>query len=177
VRGKIFTAKQKAKQQLKSICGEYGAVEETHNYLRQVHDLVRCLGHMQTSLAKLRSIEKHEQCVCLDDEDFMQHLIRHMDPFMKCERIYNDNERKGSRYPYTLEVMFNEVQDKVRAGAVDRAKETKASVLKHRGNLGHAVAVQEGGEQQQQVQQPPVTTSTRGPVRAREGVCRPEKVV
>ena len=33
VRGKIFTAKQKAKQQLKQICGnEYGAVEETHNY-------------------------------------------------------------------------------------------------------------------------------------------------
>jgi hypothetical protein len=98
VRGKIFTAKQKAKQQLKSICGnEYGAVEETHNYLRQVHGLVRYLGHMQTSLAKLRSIEKHEQCVCLDDEDFMQHLVlKHVDPLMKCERIYNERNPPSS---------------------------------------------------------------------------------
>ena len=133
VRGKIFTAKQKAKQQLKQICGnEYGAVEETHNYLRQVHDLVRYLGHMQTSLAKLRSIEKHDQYVCLDDEDYMLHVIKHVDPFMQCERIYN--ERKGTSNPYTFELLFNEVQDKVRAGTVDRAKETRASVLKHKGN-------------------------------------------
>jgi hypothetical protein len=67
---------------------------------------------MQTSLAKLRSIEKHDQYVCLDDEDFMLHLIKHVDPFMQCERIYN--ERKGTRNPYTFELMFNEVQDKVR---------------------------------------------------------------
>jgi hypothetical protein len=41
--------------------------------------------------------------------------------------------------------MSNEVQDKVRAGTVDRAKETRASVLKRRGNRTRGGGAGAGG--------------------------------
>jgi hypothetical protein len=91
VRGQIFTAKQKARQLLLKITGSAsGAVLGQHDYLRQHHDLVRYLAFMQSSLSKLRAIEGHQNYVCLDDEDFMEHVVAHVDPFSQVHREYTE---------------------------------------------------------------------------------------
>jgi hypothetical protein len=93
MRGKIFSPKQKVKQFLQLLSGNvHGAVGAQHNYRRQQHDLVRYLAYMQSTLAKLRSVDGHERHCVLDDEDFMEHIITHVGPFMHVRREYDERK-------------------------------------------------------------------------------------
>jgi hypothetical protein len=63
-------------------------------------------------------------------------VVAHVDPLLYVRREYT--ERKGTKRPYTSNVLHNEVQDevqdKVQHGTADRAKETRTSALKGAAN-------------------------------------------